>query len=249
MECFFLPDIDLNSITDNTVLPLPAGEAKHAIALRLKPDDHFLITNGQGLMLSAIIVERSKKEMTVRIKEDISDKYPSNKIIFDLFVSPLDDSARTEFIIEKATELGASNIYLIKMENSSFRTSSFDRKLERLNKKAIAAIKQSQNRCLPEIHELSEFDDFLKKADNYDAIILGDPEGGNVENAIKSLKKNTDKLASPKVAIIVGPEGGISNKELEQLSSFKNLIGLRVSTRRLRSETASIAMMSFIASV
>jgi len=239
MDCLYLPQITTQTIRDRSVVELDIQNVKHVKALRLRVGDNLLVSNGKGLLALTNVKTISRTSAKLRLVEDYTEQVPENNIVFDLFVSPLSDSARFEFIIEKAVELGARHIHLFKSKNSEFRSV----RLERLQAKAEAALKQNQRSILPQINDPIAFGDIANVIRDYTMILYGDPSGEPIYKYVETLM-----AAKSSLALIVGPEGGLTNSEMGLLSAWDNSVGVAVSRRRLRSETAAIALMSLVAS-
>ncbi len=226
MECLYLPDINIES---SRVAPNEA-ERKHIRALRLKHNEEVMITNGKGICFFARVNYENLQNPSLEIYKFV-ENYGENPFFIDILICNLSDRTRLEWIIEKSTELGVSQIFIKNCKHSQIKKVD----ILRLTNKAIAAVKQCKRACLPTI-QVVETKQFISMdlANQYKSIVLLDENG---ENPLKSDIKS-------KTLIIVGPEGGLHPSEISFLDKFDNINKWRLANRRLRTETAVIAALS-----
>ena len=219
-------------------LIVKGDEHIHLKALRTKIGQNILITNGIGVVAKCEVMEFAKDFHKVKILEfDYLPNEVKQEII--LIIGVLDNKDRLEFVIEKATELGVHRIFLV----NTLYSEKVKVNLDRLNSKAIAALKQSKRSFLPIIH-FNDFEDIINKY-NIDNIqntnelvhILADVTG-----TIEDFKQNI--IDTKKIVIFVGSEGGFSENEIEQIEYYKNTIKVKLSNNRLRAETAATFIIS-----
>lgn len=222
MGLFYIP----KNLVLNETLELPIDEAKHLRVLR--KSDEILLTNGLGTICSTKIISINKTGTVVQINK-IHNRNTENKFNSTLFFGLIDDKNRIEFIIEKMTELGINSIYPVYCANSQFK--KFDR--QRAIKKAISAIKQSERSILPEINEIITFEEMTNMLTRFDLNILADKDGD---------KEINFELENKKISLIIGPEGGFSQNELEILS--EKVLKVKLANSILRAETAAISLLS-----
>lgn len=226
MECLYF-----KNLTDSSdLIKLTPEECRHAKSLRLRTGEKVLITNGTGLMAESFVNRIEKNDYFISITELFEMKGES-PFHFDLAVGILDNKERFEFVIEKATELGVRRIFPLVSKFSNKKNINIDR----LNLKALSAIKQCQRSLLPMISKPIDIIELTKLAEDYHKIILGDIRGSRPE------LKNKNNLL-----FIVGGEGGFSEVEITQLKKFDNIELWNIGERRLRGETAAVALLSAI---
>lgn len=223
MECLYFSQI----LSEGELAELDKEEAKHVRALRLRVGDRVLLTNGSGFIYNTTIVLFDKIKLVVKI-EDILPKHGETNRNIHLFMGLIDNRDRLEFCIEKAVECGVNEITFFKSAYSSHKIPN----IHRLESKAIAAIKQCKRSVLPKINFSQNLKNFEKIASTFDNILLADLNGNKFDTF--SLGNN--------IAILVGPEGGFNEQELDFISSFKQYQAVNLGERRLRAETAAIAM-------
>lgn len=222
-------------------LNITGDEHTHLKALRTKVGQSVLVTNGKGLSSVCKTLEFSKNNHTLEITELLIN-HNELKTKITLCLGILDNKDRLEFAIEKATELGVSDILLLETQFSE-KTKI---KTERLNSKLIAAVKQSKRSILPRL-EVITFDDILiefKEKNQKDTLFLLtdiDSKYFNLEEKVNNSKN---------IVIFVGPEGGFSEKEIENIkdlgSELDNIHILKLSNTRLRAETAAVSSVSVV---
>ena len=202
--------------------------------LRQKLDDNLLLFNGKDGEFLARIVEIRKKFVIVVIEKLIRKQKKSSDIW--LISAPLKNS-KTEFVLEKAAELGVSrfcpvttNFTIVDKINS-----------ERLRLIAIEASEQCERLDIPEISPINSLEKLLGSWDKTRQIIYGD-ESGTSENA----KAILPKLARGSYAVLIGPEGGFSSKELEILRILPFATGISMGARIMRADTATIAALTLV---
>tara|TARA_B100001029_G_C15022825_1_gene431699 strand:+ start:836 stop:1342 length:507 start_codon:yes stop_codon:yes gene_type:complete len=144
-------------------------------------------------------------------------------------ISPTKNINRFEWFLEKSIELGVGEITPIISRNSEREKLNY----ERLKKKMITALKQSQNVFLPKINQLIKFDKFINlNFKNSQKFICHNNSSSAIELKNK-LRKNKNYI------ILIGPEGGFSNTEIKEskVEGFQQVI---LGNSRYRTETAGI---------
>jgi len=210
---------------------LDPAEAAHARAFRLQPGDRVVLLDGTGRIAEAVVrvSEPGSLEVAVDAWRE-ADPELSPLTILVCGVRP----ERLDWIAEKATELGASRIVLVVSERvQSFR--AHPSRIERMEKVARAAAKQSESARWPEIAGPVEFERALSvSAANR---FLLDPSG---EPFPKALEPGAS-------ALLVGPEGGWSDAE-RSLSLERGWKAVSLPAGKLRSETAAVAGLTMLRS-
>ncbi|MCM8762675.1 MAG: 16S rRNA (uracil(1498)-N(3))-methyltransferase [Candidatus Omnitrophica bacterium] len=204
--------------------------------LRLKKGDEFEVINGKGKCFLLLIKEISKKEINCEVK-NISGCNIESPISIILAQGILKGN-KMDLVIQKATELGVKEIVPIVTERSQLKET---RKLNRWQKIAEEASKQSGRSIVPLIHKSIEF---IELIDNYKSrtrkgLIFYEKDGISLKDAIKKLDNNNNLL------IIIGPEGGFTREEVNYAKE-KGLIITSLGKRILRSETAAIVAIALV---
>ncbi|WPP49676.1 16S rRNA (uracil(1498)-N(3))-methyltransferase [Catalinimonas niigatensis] len=222
MFIFYQPGIDQEEHY------LDKEESRHCIkVLRKQEGDSIQIADGKGHFYQAVISQANDKKCTFSITK--TSIIPKDNFSIHIALSPTKNIDRTEWFVEKAVEIGVHHISFILCENSERKVL----KLDRLERKAISAMKQSQHAYLPEIHPLISLQSFLKQqateAEKYIAY-LGDEPSPQLINATQ---------ARQNYVVLIGPEGDFSSKEVKMAveNGFK---AVSLGNSRLRTETAGI---------
>lgn len=235
MSKFFVKENQIN----NDKIHILGEDVNHiANVLRMKKEDEVQICNQEtGENYITKIISFSKDKIECEIVKKIIETVESNVDITLFQGIPKFD--KMELIIQKNTEVGVKKIVPVLMERTVVKLDekTANKKIERWQKIAEVAAKQSMRDIIPEIENIVKLKDITKQ--DYDVVLVA------YENEEKNmLKQELKKLQGKdryKIAIVIGPEGGISEKEIEILknmgASFVSL-GKRI----LRTETAGIVM-------
>lgn len=222
MKLFYTPDI-----TDSKTYVLNETESKHAIkVLRLTVNDEIVLIDGKGTFYFSKIINPHHKKCEVKIFKIKEEK--NSKPNLHIAIAPTKNNDRLEWLIEKATEIGISEITPIICDNSERKIL----KIERLEKRAIAAMKQSLKATLPIINEACKFSELISKEFSGEKYIAHcyDENQVHFKNCYTS---NNDAI------ILIGPEGDFSKNEVE-LAIKNKYIPISLGESRLRTETAGL---------
>jgi len=207
-------------------------DSKHiSKSFRKNIGDNIRITNGLGCVCNAEIIEKGKK-LKVKIKG--VEKYEASNISIHIALSPLKNISRFEWFVEKATELGVSQITPIVCEHSEKKKVN----TERLERILISSLKQSNQFFKPKINSINSFENFILKSE--DQLLIAN---------LRTSNKLSEKLITkPNICLMIGPEGGFSDREID-LAKKQDIKEVTLGNSRLRSETAAIYGMSIIRSI
>ena len=211
-----------------------AEESKHIIkVLRKKEDDTLNITNGKGYLFEAKILEANPKKCKAQI---VNTKKTIPRLhTLHMAVAPTKMNERFEWFLEKATEIGVTEITPILCEHSERKVI----KTERLEKVLQSAMKQSLQTYLPKLNPLTKYEDFLDKVSGGLKFIA------HCEDEEKAELKR--RVAADKDAVIlIGPEGDFSKSEIS-LAYDKGFTPVSLGRNRLRTETAAIYACTVVA--
>jgi 16S rRNA (uracil1498-N3)-methyltransferase len=217
------------ALSERASVELDAGQANYlGNALRLKEADEVLLFDGQSGEWLARIAETAKKRMTVTVERQTREP----EAIPDVWLAfaPV-KRTQTDWLIEKATELGAARLIPIMTQ----RTIAERVRLERLQAIAIEAAEQCGRTLLPEISEPLPLPHLLQYRDPSRTLYFADESGG--EPAASAF------TAGPAM-MLVGPEGGFTDEEREAVRSAPNSIAISLGPRILRAETAALAALA-----
>ena len=194
--------------------------------LRMREGEEIFVTDGNGnLAKGNLVFEGKKVSLDVsEIKENLPDFSPKLHIA----IAPTKNIDRIEFFVEKAVEMGISEITFILTEKTERKNISIDK----LRKQAIGASKQSHRFHFPKVNDLIKFSDFMKNLN---------PENTFVAHCNENLKRiNLNDIPNlENYTFLIGPEGDFSDKEI-QLLAEKGIKAVSLGNQRLRTETAGI---------
>lgn len=199
--------------------------------MRMSAGDPLLVFNGTDGEWKATIQEAHKKSTTLALHEQ-TRPHINGPDVWLLF-APLKKD-RTDFVIEKATELGVSQI----MPVATHRTQTSRINVERLQATAIEAAEQSRRLTKPEVLDVQSLNDILNNWPANRRLIYMD-ETGNGAPLISALGNVTEPLG-----ILIGPEGGFETSELDALGKLTFSVGADLGPRILRAETAVVAALA-----
>lgn len=220
MIIFYHPTID-----ENPTL-LPEDEAHHAIkVLQKKQGDIIPIVDGKGNFYEAKIISIHKKcEISILEKKYIKKR----SYHIHIAIAPTKNIERIEFFVEKCTEIGIDEISFLQCERSERK----EIKVDRMQKIAIAAMKQSVQAYLPTLHPMKKLSTFFSEAKNETNKFIAHYQPEN-----KNLIDHPSPFSSS--LLLIGPEGDFTTNEIEQ--ALKNKFELvNLGNTRLRTETAGI---------
>lgn len=241
MQKFFVEE---NQI-ENDKINIIGEDVKHiSSVLRMQKGEQILIGSKETLETYLTEIEQIEKEKVVaKIIEKLDTQTESN-VEIDLYQG-LPKADKMELIIQKTTEIGISKVIPVDMVRCIVKLDEKDtkKKIERWQKVAEGAAKQSKRSKIPEIKNKIKIKDLENIISQYDAFIVAYEE----ENEI-TLKQELKKLREQekyKIGILVGPEGGITKEEIEKLTSYNAKV-VTLGKRILRTETAPIVLTSNI---
>jgi 16S rRNA (uracil1498-N3)-methyltransferase len=238
MHKFFVPK---ESICENGVT-ISGEDVKHIIkVLRLQAGAIISINNCEGQEYIGEIVSTDKKEVLVNIKEEVS---LNNESPIDVYLfQGLPKSSKMDLIAQKATELGIKEITPVITERVVVKSEIGEyKKLDRWQRIALEACKQSKRSLIPVINSPIEFENMLELLKNMDLVVVPyeNQEGYGIKNVFQNLQKEVKK-----VGIVIGPEGGFEEAEIEKLKELGAHI-VTLGPRILRTETAGFVCASLI---
>ena len=236
--------IKTNQIMENKIT-LIGEDVKHiANVLRKQIGDEINICNidtSQNFVCQ--IKEINKENIECKIIKELKSEAESSVDI--TIFQGLPKAEKMELIIQKCTELGVKTFVPVQMERCVVRldAKSEIKKIERWQKIAETAAKQSGRDIIPKVENTINLQKLLNSIQKYDIVLLAyeNEENYTLKNALNTVK-GKDNL---KIGIIIGPEGGIDSQEAENLVKA-GAKSVTLGKRILRTETAGIAMSSII---
>lgn len=207
--------INSNQVTNNEITISDKENYFHiARSLRARTGESLLLIDENKIQYETTIASITNDKITVRI-----DKfYPSKRSLdFELYLaqSPLRSDAQN-LLIEKATELGVSGVYPVKTDNCALNNEMIDKKIEKWQKIMYESSKQCERADIPTCYPRTTFEKLLSE-NNFDKILVFCERIAS-KTIRESFNENPIK-AGDKILVIIGPEGGFSQKEFEWFST------------------------------
>ena len=236
-------------------LSLPAGTARHVQVLRLQPDHEITLFNGQGGEFKAVVTHMGRSEVSVRVGEHHPVERELN-IQVHLW-SSITANERMDWLLEKATELGAATLLPITAERSVLKLKGerADTKLAHWQAIAVASSEQcGRNRVLQvgQAITLTQALEHLSAASSPSRsarwVLSLSPGTRLLQEMIQTIRPARGQGATQPTEVIVlsGPEGGLSPAE-EAQAIAAGFVPVSLGNRVLRAETAPVAVLSAIA--
>lgn len=239
MQKFFVKS---NQINDN-IIEIIGTDVNHIInVLRMKIDDEIQICDEETSQNYLVKITSYNKEKVVCLIEKQIKSLVETDFDIDIYQG-LPKADKMELIIQKTTEIGVKKIIPVSMARCVVKLNEKDenKKIERWQKIAEVAAKQSKRDVIPKIENAININELCEKLKNYDVFIVAYEDEKKI-NLKHVLKKNTE---AKKIGVLVGPEGGIDIDEVEKIKKYGAKI-VTLGNRILRTETAPIVIASNI---
>jgi 16S rRNA (uracil1498-N3)-methyltransferase len=221
------------------LLELPAGAARHVQVLRLQPGGGITLFNGEGGEYEAVIEKMGRSDVAVRVGAHQALEREAARAIHLVVGMPANE--RMDWLVEKATELGAASIQPLVAERSvlKLRGERADKKQAHWQGVAVAACEQSGRNRVPRIHPVLAFAQWAADAPAAGAGLLLSLRGG-------AQPLRAAAPAAGPLVFLSGPEGGLSAAE-EDAALARGFAAVRLGPRVLRAETAPLAALAALA--
>lgn len=223
---FYIDSVNVDSVQ------LDESNSRHIVqVLRMTEGETINLTDGKGNLVTATITKADKKKCIASITGREKIPLPERKI--SICISLLKNSNRFEWFLEKATEIGISEVIPLickRTEKQNFR-------MDRMQQILISALIQSRQCWLPILHEPVKFSSFLDGAERVNAY-----QQKFIAHCVPEEKRNLSDLLNSNLAsqiILIGPEGDFTPDEIEKARQH-HFIPVALGETRLRSESAGI---------
>ncbi len=217
------------------VITLSEDTSRHAVqVLRMQAGEKLQLTDGAGNLNTAEIIDAHKKNATVRLIEKTYVPEKVSKV--SIAISLIKNSNRFEWFLEKATEIGVSEIHPLLCE----RTEKQHFRYLRMRQIVISAMMQSKQVWLPVLHEPTTLNKVIN-ASNYSTKLIAHCEEDEAKGSLTSFYKQQS------VQVLIGPEGDFTKEEIA-LASSNNYQPITLGVNRLRTETAGVVAASILVS-
>lgn len=226
---FYEPNIKAGLST----FELSEASSRHCIqVLRMRTGARLNLTNGMGGLFEAKILSEDRKAAVVQI---ISEAWiPNASTSKSIGIALLKNSDRFEWMLEKITEIGVSQIFPLTSKRSEQHRFRFDR----YNQILIAAMLQSQQCWLPELHEPQSVEKLIQHS-THDLKLIAHCEE-DTKNPLQLVSPSKNSL------VLIGPEGDFTKEEIE-LALKNSFLPISLGNTRLRTETAGVVAITLLA--
>ena len=215
--------------------------------LRQKIGDEIVVCDSENQKNYFCDIDKIEKDFIIcKISRELEDFKSNIKITI---MQGLPKKDKMDLIIQKSVELGCFDIQPVDMERCIVKYNEKDKikKIERWQKISEVAAKQCNRNFIPKVHEIKKLKSVCKILGEYDIVILAyeKEEKTKLKNVLKEVKEKYGEKEI-KIAVIIGPEGGISLKEVEIIEDNENVITVTLGKRILRTETVALNVLSII---
>lgn len=226
---------------------LDRAESHHARkVLRLKKGSPVLVVDGNATAYKGEIFKiTARSDVSVKIHNEIRNFGEASLAL--TLAAGLSTNYKFDSVVQKGTELGVSRFVPLITEKSKIKLdepSKAQRKVKRYEKVAISAMKQSRRSLCPIVSTPMKFKDYIKTVDDSSLNIIFHPNQKQ-QQSNKSLQNLKIDRSIKRIHLLVGPESGFSNEEIE-LAEANNFIRLSLGKRVLRTETAGPVAVALI---
>ncbi len=234
---FYKEDLTASSID----VMLDEATSKHIVqVLRMQNGEQLQLTNGKGDLFTTEISDNNRKKCTVKVIETVNHQQSTNNIT--IAISPVKNNTRFEWFLEKATEIGVTEIIPLICS----RTEKTLFKFERMKSILVSAMLQSQQCRVPVLHEPVQYSKLwqgsktLPRLDGYQQKFIAHC----IDDAKRDLTDLNNGSLFSKI-ILIGPEGDFTAAEIK-LALENHFSAVSLGATRLRTETAGIVAATLL---
>ena len=220
----------------NSSVELPEAQSHHlSKVLRMQVGRELIVFNGEGGEYSAEIINLTKKNVSVQIKE-FSPENRQSHLQLELAMG-VSRGERLDWVLQKATELGVTKITPLITERTEVKLGGerADKKNEHWQQTIISACEQCQRNILPELSDPILFNEWISSSTAELKFVLHHRDN----------KGLPETKSATSITLLIGPEGGLSDEEITQ-SLTQQFSPLTLGPRVLRTETAPVAAISLV---
>ena len=245
MPKFFVKE---EQIQENQIIILGQDVNHIKKVLRAKIGDELQICNSQnGENFLCEIDNLEEEKIICQIKEKIQEQVESN-IEVTIFQG-LPKTDKMEYIIQKSVELGVYDITPVEMKRCVVKLNEKDKskKIERWQKISEVAAKQCGRDIIPQINNITNIKNICNLIQEYDMVLVAyeNEEKNTLKEQLENIKKQNNSKSKVKIGIIIGPEGGLEEKDVETLKENGAKV-ITLGRRILRTETVALNVLSII---
>ena len=244
MSKFFVRDEQIK----NDIIKIQGQDVNHIKnVLRKKVGDEIIICNSDKEYTYLCDITKIEKEsIECKIVRGLEDFKSNIKVTI---MQGLPKKDKMDLVIQKSVELGCYDIQPVDMERCIVKYDEKDKKkkIERWQKVSEVAAKQCDRNFIPKVNNIMKLKNICNLLSEYDIVILAyeKEEKIKLKEALKMIKEKYGENEI-KIAVLVGPEGGISLKEVEMIKENDNVVTVTLGKRILRTETVALNILSII---
>lgn len=244
MPKFFVRDEQV----ENNTIKVEGPDVNHIRnVLRKKVGDEIIICNSDKENTYLCDITKMEKEIIeCKIVRGLEDFKSNIKVTI---MQGLPKKDKMDLVIQKSVELGCYDIQPVDMERCIVKYEEKDKrkKLERWQKISEVAAKQCDRNFIPKVNNIMTLKNICNLLPEYDIVILAyeKEEKTKLKEVLKRIKEKYGE-SEIKIAVIIGPEGGIDLKEVEMIKENDNVITVTLGKRILRTETVALNVLSII---
>lgn len=225
-------------LSQGAQLWLAEDTARHVVqVLRMQQGQQLKLTDGKGNEAVCSIAEAGKKKCAVTINS--VQYHEANAVVLHLAVAFTKNTARNEWLLEKATELGATSIIPL----LAARTEREKTRHERWRNILISAMLQSQQYHLPDLPEPLTVEKMLASYNGVQQKLVAHCMDGKEKQPLTKAM-----LPGKETLILIGPEGDFTADEVN-LCEVQGCVAISLGTQRLRTETAAMSVCAYFNSI
>ena len=242
MHHYFVENENIEELTTYEFLVVfSEDDKKHIKAQRLRVGEHVTVVDKSGNYFELEITEIKGSDFFARISKRVAHK---NKGWSLTLFQGISKNTKLDEVLRATTEIGIDCFYAVNMARSvaKIKDSSLLNKLDRYKNIAKSAAMQSGRETIPNVDILNSEHEFLSKLRDFDLVIVfweKAEENSFVDLAINQLINNCESSVK-KIAVVIGPEGGITEEEVETITKESTCSVCTLGDTILRTETAGV---------
>ncbi|MGI6588801.1 MAG: 16S rRNA (uracil(1498)-N(3))-methyltransferase [Peptococcia bacterium] len=247
MHRFYVAPEDLHQDQDNySWVVIKGQEFEHlSRVLRILPGKEVAVFDGTGKEYVGKVVSLEKGEALVNLGKP--SLFPRESPLEVWLVQGLSKGEKMDLIIQKATELGVRGIIPLKTRRCVVKLEGKKEveRRKRWQKVALEAVKQCHRTLIPTVSPVHSLEEFLQELPVKRRLFIPWEKGGSSFRCVLEEGKASKTIGSVPVYLLIGPEGGFAEEEVEQVQSYGG-IPISLGPRILRTETASLAALAVL---
>ncbi len=221
-------------------IPLGKEQSHYVVTvMRRAEGDELVLFNGRDGEWRGVIQQARKNQCLIHIVEQLREQTSASNI--EIAFAPL-KKIQNGIVVQKITELGVSALRPVQTN----RTNADRLREDKMQLQVIEAAEQCERLDIPEVFGTAKLTAFLKYIEDEGRTLIYCAERSDESNPIELLGKIADR---DRITVLVGPEGGFTDEEIEQFQGLDNSCALKLGPRILRAETAAISAITLVQSV